>query len=85
MTKFHVVATPHNKLLMAALYCASNAGCGLCYALMEDSLHAIQDCDRTREVWRCLVPKEMWRSFYGDQNLQCWVDKNLNGNLGQNY
>lgn len=41
-----------------------NAGCNLCGAACESSLHALRDCHECAKVWQSLVPSELILKFF---------------------
>ncbi|GAY52543.1 hypothetical protein CUMW_142650, partial [Citrus unshiu] len=52
------------------------AVCGRCHANVENSLHAIRDCDYSRGVWRKLVPALRQHNFFS-YPLRQWIMTNL--------
>lgn len=55
---------------------AINPSCTRCEDAIEDSIHAVRDCPKSRVVWQHFVPHGLSRKFFS-WNLREWLSFNL--------
>ncbi|KAF7831789.1 putative ribonuclease H protein At1g65750 family [Senna tora] len=75
----------HDKLLTNAerfrRKISSQDLCGRCGTKSEDTLHAVRDCTKVKNIWLRLVKPCFWPEFF-NVKLREWIALNFSWNLG---
>lgn len=51
----------------------------VCLDFLESCIHMVRDCHEATEVWKALLPSDVWLTFFSHP-LKQWVEWNLSGN-----
>lgn len=73
----------HDRLKMKSLLwerqVCESARCDLCNAMCESSIHAIRDCQTTRNVWGVLLSRPSLEAFWTKMDVKAWILLNVHG------